>query len=103
MPFGLRAPIVIALSILVPIAAIFLAFQAPIRWEDFTFDLESDWTNDLRARSPMLQSAASNSTKRVMATKTPIFLCVIAPSQMSYKIFTLRFMLKHHTAFPMVV
>ena len=73
-----------------------LAFRASSRWEDFTFTLRQDWSNNLRANSPVLKSAASIPTTRVMAAKTPVFLCVIAPSPVLYETFPSYFILTPH-------
>lgn len=76
MSFGLRILKAITVSLLVPILAVLLASQASSRWGDFTFNLKQ------------LKSATSNSTTRTMAAKTPVFLCVVAPS---LSLYSLRF------------
>lgn len=92
MPSGLRTPIVQTLSVLVPIlsvAIILLAFQASRSWQDFAFTFKS---------------SASKSTTKVMATKTPVFLCVFFTfSPMLYKSFTSSSILIPHIAFLTVV
>lgn len=70
-------PLPIKISFLVvPLIAVWLAFQAPNRWSRSTFTVQADWSKNFRVDSPMLKSSAVASSAKTMAAKTPVYLYV---------------------------
>lgn len=66
-------------SIIIPVLAVLLAYQASTRWSNFSSAIKEDWSSNFRAE-PMLKAVRSASSTSAKMSKTPVYLYVVLPS-----------------------
>ncbi len=64
------------LSLVVPIFAVFFAYQASIRWEGFSSAIKEDWERNFRADTAVIGPGERVGFGKEMMGKTPVYLYV---------------------------
>ena len=75
MPLRRLLPLQI-LSLVVPIFAVFLAYQASLRWEGFSAKIKEDWEGNFRADRVVIGAGERVRDGKEMMGKTPVYLYV---------------------------
>ena len=75
MPLRRLLPLQI-LSLIVPIFAIFFAYQASLRWEGFSAKIKEDWEGHFRADRVVIGAGERVRDGKEMMGKTPVYLYV---------------------------
>ncbi len=66
-------------SLVVPILAVFFAYQASIRWSGFTSVIKKDWESNFRAETAVRKAGESAGSREETMGKTPVYLYVKSP------------------------
>ena len=64
------------LSLVVPVFAIFFAYQASIRWAGFSAKIKEEWEGNFRADSGVIGAEERVRDGKEMMGKTPVYLYV---------------------------
>ena len=76
----LRSLFLQIISLVVPILAVFFAYQASIRWSGFSSAIKKDWESNFRADIAVRKAGESAvSGEEIMMGKTPVYLYVNLP------------------------
>ena len=62
------------LSLVVPIFAVFVAYQASIRWSGFSAAVKKDWQSNFRADTAVIGAGERVGAGKEMMGKTPVYL-----------------------------
>lgn len=73
MPLRRLLPLQI-LSLVVPIFAVFFAYQASIRWAGFSAKIKEDWESNFRADRVVIGAGERVRDGKEMTGKTPVYL-----------------------------
>ena len=75
MPLRRLLPLQI-LSLVVPILAVFFAYQASLRWVGFSAKIKEDWEGNFRADRVVIGAGERVHDGKEMMGKTPVYLYV---------------------------